>query len=181
MFTERNGSTPYTSIFMRFATLATRTPMAPRPITPIFLPISSVPANCCFAFSISLLMFSLSAFSFAQLIPPTTSRAARSIPVTKSSLTPFAFAPGVLKTTIPLSAHLSRGILFTPAPALATAQRLSESSISCIAALLTKTASASAKSSVFVYSSVRLFKPISAIGLRHVYLNIMHSPPQTSS
>ena len=73
------------------------------------------------------------------------------------------------------------GPLFTPAPALATAQRLSESSISCIAALLTKTASASAKSSVFVYSSVRLFKPTSAIGLRQVYLNIMNSPPQTSS
>ena len=45
------------------------------------------------------------------------------LPARTSSFTPFAFAPGVLNTTIPFSAHFSRGILLTPAPALATAVR----------------------------------------------------------
>ena len=41
-----------------------------------------------------------------------------------SSFTAFALAPGVLNTTTPASAHLSSGMLFTPAPARATASRL---------------------------------------------------------
>ena len=140
-----------------------------------------MPANCFFAFSISLLIFGLSLFSLTHSIPPLISRAARSIPATKSSFTPLALAPGVLKTTIPLSAHLSTGILLYPAPALATASRLSGSSESCIEALLTSTACASAKLSVFSYPSVKLSSPTAAIGFKHVYLNIMHFPPQTSS
>ena len=46
------------------------------------------------------------------------SRPARTI-----SLTAFAFAPGVLKTTIPFSEHSLTGTLLNPAPALATALR----------------------------------------------------------
>ena len=39
-----------------------------------------------------------------------------------SSATALAFAPGVLRTQIPCSVALATVILFTPAPALATAQ-----------------------------------------------------------
>ena len=39
-------------------------------------------------------------------------------PARTNSFTAFAFAPGVLKTTIPFSVHKSIGILFTPTPAL---------------------------------------------------------------
>ncbi|MBQ7266938.1 MAG: hypothetical protein IJR11_01075, partial [Synergistaceae bacterium] len=46
---------------------------------------------------------------------------ATSNPARTSSLTLLAFAPGVLKTTIPCSEHFSIGILLTPAPALAIA------------------------------------------------------------
>jgi stage IV sporulation protein A len=41
-----------------------------------------------------------------------------------SSATALALAPGVLKTTTPCFAYSSKGILFTPAPALATARTL---------------------------------------------------------
>ena len=58
------------------------------------------------------------------------SREPSKIPAITSSLTAFAFAPGVLNTTIPFSAHLSSGMLLTPAPALATASKLSLYSIS---------------------------------------------------
>ena len=51
---------------------------------------------------------------FPWIIP----REDRSIPQTTSSLTAFALAPGVLKTTIPLFVASSTGILFVPAPAL---------------------------------------------------------------
>jgi len=93
-------------------------------------------------------MFSSSLLSSTHLFPPIISLDARSIPHNTNSLTPFALAPGVLNTTTPFSAHLSKGILLTPAPALATAKRLSDNSISCIAALLTNTAFASSKLSV---------------------------------
>ena len=82
------------------------------------------------------------------MLPPIISLDARSIPQSTNSFTPLAFAPGVLNTTTPLSAHLSNGILLTPAPALAIAKRLSGKSKSCIAALLTNATSASAKLSV---------------------------------
>ena len=49
-----------------------------------------------------------------------------------SSLTAFAFAPGVLKTQIPFLAYSACGILFTPAPALATANREDGTSYSSI-------------------------------------------------
>ena len=68
-----------------------------------------------------------------------------SIAATTSSLTALAFAPGVLNTTTPSSANLSRGMLLTPAPALAIARTLSANSTSCIFALLTRIALASSK------------------------------------
>ena len=40
-------------------------------------------------------------------------------------MTAFAFAPGVLKTTIPFSVQELTGMLFTPAPALEIAFRFS--------------------------------------------------------
>ena len=71
-----------------------------------------------------------------------------SIAQTTSSFTLLAFAPGVLKTTIPCSAQRSSGMLFTPAPALATAITLSGISIAFMSAERTRTASAWFKSSV---------------------------------
>ena len=65
-----------------------------------------------------------------------------------SSFTPFAFAPGVLNTTMPFLAYSACGMLFTPAPARATARRFSPGVSSSILALRTNTASAAAKSSV---------------------------------
>ncbi len=60
-----------------------------------------------------------------QLIPPTISLEASNIEAITISLTPFALAPGVLNATIPLSAIASKGMLLTPAPALAIAKRFS--------------------------------------------------------
>ena len=68
----------------------------------------------------------------AHARPAGTFLAASSMPVRHSSFTALALAPGALNTTIPCFAHLSSGMLFTPAPALPTASRLSESSISCM-------------------------------------------------
>ncbi len=124
------------------AALATLTPMAPRPMTPNFFPSISFPANAFLAFSTSFAMVASSLCSFTQSIPPMISLEAKSIPAITNSFTPLALAPGVLNTTIPCSAHLSRGILFTPAPALPMAFKDGSNSISCITALLTKIASA---------------------------------------
>ena len=96
---------------------------------------------------------------------------------TTSSLTPFAFAPGVLNTTIPFSAHLSSGMLLTPAPARATARRLSDSSRSCMDALLTRTASASAKLSVTSYVSGKSSIPHLAIGFKQLIFTDMSFSP----
>ena len=144
------GSKPSTSMPRRVASLATLTPIAPRPITPSFFPAISVPAKAFLAFSAVFPMFSSSLFSLTHWIPPTMSRLARSIPAKTNSLTPFALAPGVLNTTIPSSAHFTRGILLTPAPALAIHLRLLPSSKSCIAAERTKQASASLIFSTFL-------------------------------
>ena len=122
-------------------------------------------------------MSSFSAFSTTQSIPPTISLDERSIPAITSSLTPFAFAPGVLNTAIPSSVHLSTGILFTPAPALAIAIRLSEKSISCIFALLTRIPEASSILSVLAKLSSNLEIPKEAILFNVAYLCI--SSPST--
>ena len=147
-FTEINGSYPKTSSPSEAAAFATSAPIAPSPITPSFFPFISPPAKFFFPFSTSFAIVSESLMLLVHSIPPTTSLAAKSIPQITSSFTPFAFAPGVLNTTIPASAHRSRGILFTPAPALAIARRFSEKSMSPIAADLTIIASASSILSV---------------------------------
>ncbi|MNI63548.1 hypothetical protein D3C73_1189270 [compost metagenome] len=104
------------------------------------------------------------------------SREDKSNPAMTISFTPLALAPGVLNTTIPFSAHFSSGILLTPAPALAIASKLSDSSKSWTLALLTNTASASPKASTCVYLSSNIFNPISAIGFRQFILNIFSLP-----
>ena len=110
---------------------AIKLPIAPSPRTPRVLPCSSAPANC------FLLASSSGAISSAprcgsrdeiKFIPPTISRDAKSMPAATSSFTALALAPGVLNTTMPLLVQWSRGILLTPAPALAMA--LTDSGIS---------------------------------------------------
>ena len=111
-----------------------------------------------------LLMSSSPLFSLTHSIEPRRSLAAKSIIAIVNSLTAFALAPGVLKTTTPSSANLSKGILLTPAPALATHKTLFGNSISCIAALLTITASALSILSVDTsYSLGNTFNPIGDI------------------
>ena len=48
----------------------------------------------------------------AKFIPSETPRTDNNKPARTSSLTAFALAPGVLKTTTPFSVHASTGILF---------------------------------------------------------------------
>ena len=122
------------------AALATSWPIAPRPITPSFFPDISLPANAFLAFSADLAISASSLLALTHSIPPTISLEEISIAAITCSLTALALAPGVLNTTTPASAHLSRGILLTPAPALAIASNPAGSSISCIFALLTRTA-----------------------------------------
>ena len=76
------------------------------------------------------------------------SRLASSIAAMTSSFTPFAFAPGVLKTTMPFFAYSAWGMLLTPAPARATARRFAPGTSSSILALRTNAASASSNFSV---------------------------------
>ena len=120
------------------AALATRAPIAPRPMTPSVLPRSSGPTNCFLPFSTSLASVSLP-FSFcAQAMASGRLRLpATSAPMT-SSATALALAPGVLKTTMPAAVHLSMGILLVPAPARAMASRLSGRGTSCRSALRTR-------------------------------------------
>ena len=146
--TEMYGSYPYTSMPRCVAAFATSCPIAPSPMIPSFFPLISQPANFFFCFSAVFAMSPSSLSLFTHSIPPAISRDASSIPASTSSLTPFALAPGVLKTTIPCSAQSASGMLLTPAPALATARRLFGSSMPCMAALLTRTASAPSRLSV---------------------------------
>ena len=148
------------------AALAIFAPMAPSPMTPSFLPSISVPANFFFSFSAAFATSGLSVCDFTHSIPPTTSRDANNIPQRTSSFTALELAPGVLKTTTPFFASSSRGILLTPAPALTTAKRLSENSMECISALLTKIPCASLISSVFVYPSPKWLRPTWAMGFK---------------
>ena len=125
------------------AALATSTPIAPRPMTPMLFPASSCPAKAFFAFSVVFAMSASPAFSFTQRMPPFTSRDASSMPHSTSSFTELAFAPGVLKTTMPLSVQRSIGMLLTPAPARAMARRSFGNSISFMSAERTSTPAAS--------------------------------------
>ena len=123
--TERKGSYPMTSMPRRSASLATMAPIAPSPMTPSVLPATSCPTNLDLPFSTSLEMFSCPFRVCVQLAPSTIFLPPRNSSHRTSSLTALAFAPGVLKTTIPFSVHLSMGMLLTPAPARATASRFS--------------------------------------------------------
>ena len=149
-------------------------PMAPSPTIPRVFPAISCPANCDLPFSTAPLTSSVR--PFAQSRAAGTFLAARKRPQSTSSLTALALAPGVLKTTIPFSAQRSRGMLFTPAPALAMARRLSENSISCISWLLTSIPSASSILSVSMYSSLKRERPAGDI-LFNVDILYIFFPP----
>ena len=64
-------------------------------------------------------------------MPAKTSLELKSKAVKTISLTPFALAPGVLKTTIPFSEHASIGMVLTPTPARAMANKESGNVCSC--------------------------------------------------
>ena len=106
--------------------LATSAPMAPRPTTPRVLRYSSGPTKADLPFSTAAATSTpgVRACSFTHATPPLTSREASSMAHSTSSFTALALAPGVLNTTMPASEQRSTGILFTPAPARAMAQRL---------------------------------------------------------
>ena len=74
-------------------------------------------------------------------MPETILRELKNSAHSTSSLTAFALAPGVLNTTMPCSLQRFKGILLTPAPARAIANRFSGSSASSILAERTKIAS----------------------------------------
>ena len=97
---------------------------------PRVFPVSSFPANVFFCASIALERASASwpPRFFAKSIPSIIPLEERSIPQITSSFTALAFAPGVLKTTIPFFVASSIGMLFVPAPARAIHKRLSSSS-----------------------------------------------------
>src|SRR3989304_517999 len=116
------GSKPITRTPRDTPMLATRRPTAPRPRTPRVRPGSSRPAKRLLASSTWTRMApssprSCRAKSHAWQIL----RQARSMPASTSSFTALAFAPGALNTGMPRALNRSTGILFTPAPARATA------------------------------------------------------------
>ena len=134
------------------AELATLTPMAPRPMTPSFLPLISGPAKADLPFSTSLPHSSPLPFrELANSMPGMILREVRNRAQRTSSLTALALAPGVLKTTMPSSAQRSTGTLLVPAPALAMARVFGANSVSCILALRTRMASGSAMPVPTVY------------------------------
>ena len=100
--------------------MATFTPIAPKPITPSFLPSISGPTNWLFPFSTAFPKSSAGNV-LTHSIPGITCLELKIKAHNTNSLTAFALAPGVLNTQIPFSVHASIGILLTPAPALAIA------------------------------------------------------------
>ncbi|CAK7021232.1 MAG: hypothetical protein DELT_03303 [Desulfovibrio sp.] len=122
---------------MAEAALATIMPIAPRPITPRVLPLTSPPTNWPFPFSTSAATPSWPFKVLAQSYASGRLRDAEIIAPITSSFTPFAFAPGVLNTTMPFSVHWSIGMLFVPAPARAMAMVFPEKSMPWQSALRT--------------------------------------------
>ena len=120
------------------AALATRAPMAPRPITPMVLPRSSGPTNCFLPFSTSLARVALPFRPCAHCTASGTLRLPDTSAPMTSSATALALAPGVLNTTMPCSVHWSMGMLLVPAPARAMASRLLGRATSCRSALRTR-------------------------------------------
>ena len=73
-------------------------------------------------------------------------RAASSMPVTTSSLTALAFAPGALNTGTPRALIALTGMLLVPAPARAIARTLAGICMPCMSAERSSTALGSATS-----------------------------------
>ena len=118
------------------ARLATREPMAPRPMTPRLLPQSSGPEKALLPFSTRAGTSSpLSAIVLTQSIAPSMSREASSMSKIIISFVASAFAPGALNTTMPRSAQSSMGMLFTPAPARPMQSSSGQNSVWCRSAL----------------------------------------------
>ena len=108
------------------AMFAMSEPIAPRPMTPRVLPVSSGPEKAALPFSTRRGISSpLSLRLLTQSMLPSTSREDMTMEQMMSSLTASAFAPGLLKTTMPLSQQRSSGMLFVPAPLRAMTSRLS--------------------------------------------------------
>ena len=145
--------------------------MPPRPITPRVLPLSSCPLNWLLPFSTCFAMSSSS--EVAQFEAATIFLLARSMPAITSSFTALALAPGVLKTTMPFSAHASTGILFTPTPARAIASSSSENSIDFMSWLRTTIPHASSIFSTSSYLSVSFPRPTGEILFKVAILYIL--------
>ena len=121
-----------TSMPRSTAVFATITPMAPSPMTPSVLPEISCPTNLDLPFSTALEMPSVPLSVLTQSIASVIFLPPRKSSHSTSSLTAFAFAPGVLNTTMPFSVQAGMGMLFVPAPARATASRLLPRGYSCM-------------------------------------------------
>ena len=156
------------------AQLATREPMAPRPMTPSVLPLISLPTNFFLPFSTVLAMAGSPARPWHHWAASATLRLpAISIPIT-SSATALALAPGVLNTTMPCSLQRSSGMLLTPAPARAMASRLSLNVVFSRSALRTRMpsgASASTDTSKRLLGSFA--RPTGLMALRVLMVNIL--------
>ena len=166
-----------------FAPSATRVPIAPRPITPRVLPRISGPAKALLPFSTSLPTASPSPLRVLhQSTAEATFLDARKREQITSSLTAFAFAPGVLNTATPCAPKSATGILLTPAPALPMARVAGERVISCIEAERTRIASGASTESEQVYlAGSSLSRPTFEILLSVRILNIVIPPLSSSS
>ena len=113
---------------------------------PSVWPASSKPAK---AFLPSSTCRSMSAFASSARTKRSaagTLRAAISMPVSTSSLTALAFAPGALNTGMPRALIAATGMLLVPVPARATASTLAGTSMACMSAERRSTAAGCARS-----------------------------------
>ena len=172
--TDKAGSYPTTFMSKVTPIPATFEPMEPKPTTPRVEPDNSLPLNF-FLFSsrngssssISSMCFKL----FTKSILEKTLREESIKPANTSSFTALALAPGVLKTTMPLSVHKSTGILLTPTPALEIAFKDLFKLLLFNLVLLTKTPSGSLNSSSKTHSVLdKASKPIGEILLKVLIL-----------
>src|SRR5690606_136175 len=114
----RAGSNPTTRMPSATPTLATRPPMAPRPMTPSVRPSSSTPANAFLPDSTALCNTASSPSSpRANNQPGPMERDAMMSPATTSSFTALALAPGALNTGTPRTVIAATGMLLVPLPA----------------------------------------------------------------
>ena len=159
-----------------WAACASIDPIDPRPTIPSVFPASSLPANVFFWASIAWFKAAESSRSrfFANSMPSTIPREESNIPQMTSSFTAFAFAPGVLKTTIPFLVASSFGILFVPAPARAMHKRLSSKSSFKRLWLLSNIPSGFSDTSLNLFLR-RISRPSSAILLKVLKLNMFTS------